>query len=130
MSFIYFVFFKQKTAYEMRIIDWSSDLCASDLFSDMDHTLCSTGWLAGKAFSLADIAYMPYLARYDFLGLAPFWAECRALSDWFARVKGRPSFTKVNIDEVAPKRIAEMVANGRANSARLLEIRQSVRATA
>src|SRR3546814_5502844 len=45
------------------------------LFSDMDHTLCSTGWLAGKAFSLADIAYMPYLARYDFLGLAPFWAE-------------------------------------------------------
>src|SRR3546814_14936829 len=26
-----FVFFKQKTAYEMRISDWSSDVCASDL---------------------------------------------------------------------------------------------------
>src|SRR3546814_17768026 len=27
-----FVFFKQKTAYEMRISDWSSDVCSSDLF--------------------------------------------------------------------------------------------------
>src|SRR3546814_6933756 len=29
----YFFFFKQKTAYEMRISDWSSDVCSSDLFS-------------------------------------------------------------------------------------------------
>src|SRR3546814_13295928 len=27
-------FFKQKTAYEMRISDWSSDVCSSDLLSD------------------------------------------------------------------------------------------------
>src|SRR3546814_6911073 len=27
-------FFKQKTAYEMRISDWSSDVCSSDLSSD------------------------------------------------------------------------------------------------
>src|SRR3546814_966952 len=26
-------FFKQKTAYEMRISDWSSDVCSSDLFN-------------------------------------------------------------------------------------------------
>src|SRR3546814_4082541 len=32
MSFyILFFFFKQKTAYEMRISDWSSDVCSSDL---------------------------------------------------------------------------------------------------
>src|SRR3546814_10532171 len=31
-----FVFFKQKTAYEMRISDWSSDVCSSDL------TACQT----------------------------------------------------------------------------------------
>src|SRR3546814_9314169 len=29
-----FFFFKQKTAYEMRISDWSSDVCSSDLFAD------------------------------------------------------------------------------------------------
>src|SRR3546814_9954482 len=32
-AFLYclFFFFKQKTAYEMRISDWSSDVCSSDL---------------------------------------------------------------------------------------------------
>src|SRR3546814_6922141 len=32
--FLYsFFFFKQKTAYEMRISDWSSDVCSSDLIA-------------------------------------------------------------------------------------------------
>src|SRR3546814_9444860 len=43
MSSSFFFFFKQKTAYEMRISDWSSDVCSSDLSIDfigvigMDH---------------------------------------------------------------------------------------------
>src|SRR3546814_2894447 len=32
LSFVFFFFCKQKTAYEMRISDWSSDVCSSDLF--------------------------------------------------------------------------------------------------
>src|SRR3546814_6680594 len=31
VCFLCFFFFKQKTAYEMRISDWSSDVCSSDL---------------------------------------------------------------------------------------------------
>src|SRR3546814_1832471 len=31
VMFFFFFFFKQKTAYEMRISDWSSDVCSSDL---------------------------------------------------------------------------------------------------
>src|SRR3546814_4109591 len=31
MFYFVFFFFKQKTAYEMRISDWSSDVCSSDL---------------------------------------------------------------------------------------------------
>src|SRR3546814_3445784 len=31
MILLVFFFFKQKTAYEMRISDWSSDVCSSDL---------------------------------------------------------------------------------------------------
>src|SRR3546814_10267300 len=31
MCCLLFVFYKQKTAYEMRISDWSSDVCSSDL---------------------------------------------------------------------------------------------------
>src|SRR3546814_4020488 len=35
--FAAFFFFKQKTAYEMRISDWSSDVCSSDFAR---HTIC------------------------------------------------------------------------------------------
>src|SRR3546814_5874964 len=34
MRCLCFFFFKQKTAYEMRISDWSSDVCSSDLARD------------------------------------------------------------------------------------------------
>src|SRR3546814_6905205 len=34
MFVLFFFFFKQKTAYEMRISDWSSDVCSSDLMVD------------------------------------------------------------------------------------------------
>src|SRR3546814_1780206 len=32
-------FFKQKTAYEMRISDWSSDVCSSDLVNQVEQEL-------------------------------------------------------------------------------------------
>src|SRR3546814_8214648 len=34
---VFFSFFKQKTAYERRISDWSSDVCYSDLHGDEDN---------------------------------------------------------------------------------------------
>src|SRR3546814_8070851 len=34
-------FFKQKTAYEMRISDWSSDVCSSDLKASLDTALAT-----------------------------------------------------------------------------------------
>src|SRR3546814_962154 len=34
---LFFFFFKQKTAYEMRISDWSSDVCSSDLLVTFQH---------------------------------------------------------------------------------------------
>src|SRR3546814_19343171 len=35
---LFFFFFKQKTAYEMRISDWSSDVCSSDLLVGLGAT--------------------------------------------------------------------------------------------
>src|SRR3546814_4658803 len=56
IMFSLFFFFKQKTAYEMRISDWSSDVCSSDLIAqvlqaDLFHGLAqhgiffATGWV-------------------------------------------------------------------------------------
>src|SRR3546814_3652868 len=35
MGLLFVFFFKQKTAYEMRISDWSSDVCSSDLMGEL-----------------------------------------------------------------------------------------------
>src|SRR3546814_18202596 len=50
-SFIFF--FKQKTAYEMRISDWSSDMCSSDLRNDI---LITNGAAHGIFLALASLA--------------------------------------------------------------------------
>src|SRR3546814_5881850 len=43
---MFFFFFKQKTAYEMRISDWSSDVCSSDLgFAELAAAVANAGGL-------------------------------------------------------------------------------------
>src|SRR3546814_1453373 len=53
-------YFKQKTAYELRISDWSSDLCSSDLRgggqADRDHALHRAGLRAGDRQRLLELA--------------------------------------------------------------------------
>src|SRR3546814_7932664 len=44
LFFVCFFFFKQKTAYEMRISDWSSDVCSSDLDPFSRHACSSPAW--------------------------------------------------------------------------------------
>src|SRR3546814_3703857 len=61
-----FFFFKQKTAYEMRISDWSSDVCSSDLARLMVY---STAWRydQGEAMNLINAKYgnVPGLKGYS-----------------------------------------------------------------
>src|SRR3546814_2344521 len=50
----FFFFFKQKTAYEMRISDWSSDVCSSDLRAR-----------AARDFATAETAYRALATNPD-----------------------------------------------------------------
>src|SRR3546814_3234726 len=47
MSASCFFFFKQKTAYEMRISDWSSDVCSSDLAKNLHYAMTARPPVAG-----------------------------------------------------------------------------------
>src|SRR3546814_9148852 len=53
--YICIFFFKQKTAYEMRISDWSSDVCSSDLMS-IRRASVSGRWPAWVGLGFASIA--------------------------------------------------------------------------
>src|SRR3546814_17412842 len=52
---MFFVFFKQKTAYEMRISDWSSDVCSSDL--QMAYPPCRCAARARNAILFASVGH-------------------------------------------------------------------------
>src|SRR3546814_20974237 len=51
MLFCIIFFFKQKTAYEMRISDWSSDVCSSDLDGSLSEIFGGVTTSNGAAFS-------------------------------------------------------------------------------
>jgi glutathione S-transferase len=95
---------------------------------EMETALEMTGWFAGDRFSLVDIALMPYLARFDFLGMASFWDERPAVARWLARVKTRPGYQRVLVDDVAPRRMADLIRHGKEEAPRLAALRESLRA--
>src|SRR3546814_9974255 len=49
---MFFFFFKQKTAYERRISDWSSDVCSSDLFATDTNVVRAVGEIGGPLVDL------------------------------------------------------------------------------
>src|SRR3546814_17738068 len=70
-----FFFFKQKTAYEMRISDWSSDVCSSDLIAyvlpedDFDRALCAHHRDFGGGPGIVQVAAQ-MLGRHHVIGAA------------------------------------------------------------
>lgn len=56
-------------------------------------------WLAGDAFSLADVTAAAHLSAIDYIGDVP-WDEHQAAKDWYARVKSRPSFQSLLEDRI------------------------------
>src|SRR3546814_10061169 len=60
-GFFVLFFVKQKTAYEMRISDWSSDVCSSDL----------TGTIIGMARALGETAPLLMIGMRAFIATPP-----------------------------------------------------------
>src|SRR3546814_658991 len=85
MYFVFF-FFKQKTAYEMRISDWSSDVCSSDLTA------------AGEANNQAALLLNVGLADYADLEVSDVEAPAQTIDDP-ARVRVEWTVTNIGTGE-------------------------------
>src|SRR3546814_17881742 len=109
-------FFKQKTAYEMRISDWSSDVCSSDLEVDVERTLSNAGLGGdgadrgfGKA-APADLALggIEYLAAGDFAA-----AGFRQRQGAFPRVHARHESVVILVSPIRPPAVKRQEAGKR-----------------
>jgi glutathione S-transferase len=56
-------------------------------------------WLAGEAFSLADVAAGAHISCLDYLGDVP-WEDHAPARDWYARLKSQPSFRAILQDHI------------------------------
>ena len=82
------------------------------LLADMELALNVGQWLAGDTFSLADIAYTPYMARLEHLKLHAMWDRRPHLADWFTRIKERPSYQTAIGDWLNPSYLVLMKDKG------------------
>lgn len=81
----------------------------------LEDALGERRWLVGDAFSMADIAFAPYLNRLSALAMEGMWTGGRLprVEAWFERVRQRPGFY-AGLVEWMPQELAdEMHANGR-----------------
>ena len=62
------------------------------LLDEMEEGLSARRWLAGDDYTLADVAFTPYLARLEHLAILDIVGERHRVADWYRRCKARPSF--------------------------------------
>ncbi len=83
------------------------------LLTDMENSLENDPWLAGDTYSLADVAYTPYLTRLDHLNLLGFIDARPRVTEWYEAVKARSSYQPAIRDWENGKYLALMGEKGR-----------------
>jgi glutathione S-transferase len=73
----------------------ASERALAHAFATIDDALAKNTWLAGDAFSLADISLAPYVASLPMIGAQRLLSGLPYLSAWWSRVRERPSWQRV-----------------------------------
>src|SRR3546814_10010741 len=98
----------------MRISDWSSDVCSSDLprraselprclergqqaLAVMEKHVAGSDWFTGPAYGIADIALFAYIDVADDGGFD--LSAYPAIRGWLARVRATPGFVAMRSEE-------------------------------
>ena len=82
------------------------------LLDEMEEALASHAWLAGDQYTLADVAFAPYLARLEHLNVARLFDARAHVADWYRRCKARPSFHEAIVKWENPDYLKLMQARG------------------
>ena len=85
-----------------------------DVLYKMAKALKGREWLVGNAYSLADIAMLPYVCRLDDMEQQWIWQDNPALApltEWLARCRARPSYIAITAHN-NPEIIANMYKFG------------------
>lgn len=93
------------------------------LIADIERTLTEGDWLASDSFSLADVAYTPYMIRLEHLGLGDMVRSRPRVAAWRERLFARPSFKTAVADWFNPGTLAVFEAqreSAREKAARIL----------
>lgn len=83
------------------------------LVASMEGALHAGPWLTGEEFSLADIAYAPYVTRLDHLQLSPLWRHRPHVAEWYARLRDRKGYQEGLVAWFNSKYLALMTDKGR-----------------
>jgi glutathione S-transferase len=71
----------------------------SQLLDRMEDALKPSGWLVGKAYSIADIAAVPFVKRID-EEIAPDEVTANRhprVTEWWTKIQARPAFARAKI---------------------------------
>ena len=64
------------------------------LLNEMEEALSDHEWLVSDGYSLADVAFTPYLARLEHLDILKMIGDRQRVAAWYRRCKQRPSFAE------------------------------------
>jgi glutathione S-transferase len=96
------------------------------LLEEMEEALTTRRWLAGGVYSLADVAFTPYLARLEHLNLLPMLGERQRVAEWYDRCKARPSFAEAIVKWENPDYLGLMQRRGAETWPRIAAIVQAL----
>src|SRR3546814_18678951 len=107
MLYIFF-FFKQKTAYEMRISDWSSDVCSSDLGAARAGGRVATG-RHSRSDAVAFLSHRSLLRRQSRLDDRDPFAELACDRTGSRRLRARrwPHLSRERADRTEERRVGK-----------------------
>src|SRR3546814_9224436 len=102
---LFFFFFKQKTAYEMRISDWSSDVCSSDLIAKVLAEALGRRLIRLQCYEGLDTASAVYEWNYQAQMIEIRLAEAEGKQDREALGKEDRKSTRLNSSHYCASRM-------------------------